>query len=171
MLEHAFMGCPLGSAATAWPILADLFVTPLGTPVDAIALSNDDLINGDTPLAVDWDTHWQGASRGFQRLQVKIEADTRHPAYEDAADGQQASDGSMCVATVSVLLLIWWCIFIRWYGKHCKCSVLEKMLTVTCSTMYFANTALWPLTSWSFDHLPTKHPAHTLMSLSHYLSK
>lgn len=88
MLEHAFMGCPLGSAATVWPILADLFVTPPGTPVGAAALSNDDLINGDTPLAMEWDAHWQGASRGFQRLLVKIEVDTRHPAYEDTADGR-----------------------------------------------------------------------------------
>lgn len=59
---------------------------PPSTPVGAVALSNDDLINGDTPLAVEWDVHWQGASRGFQRLLVKIEVDTRYRAYEDTAD-------------------------------------------------------------------------------------
>lgn len=56
------------------------------TAAASAALSNDDLINGDTSLAVEWDAHWQGASRGFQRLLVKIEVDTRHPAYEDRAD-------------------------------------------------------------------------------------
>lgn len=86
MLEHAFMGCPFESAATVRPILADLFATPPGIAAAGAALSNDDLINGDTPLAVEWDAHWQGASRGFQRLLVKIEEDTRHRAYEDTAD-------------------------------------------------------------------------------------
>ncbi|MEQ2248776.1 hypothetical protein ILYODFUR_022491 [Ilyodon furcidens] len=44
-------------AATAWPIAADLFATAIGTSAAEAALSNDDLINGDTLLAVEWDAH------------------------------------------------------------------------------------------------------------------
>lgn len=106
-----------GSAATAWPIAADLFATAIGTSAAGAALSNDDLINGDTLLAVEWDAHWQGASRGFQRLMVKIEKDMRHSACEDEANGGQASERSGCAASVNVLLLIWWCVFILYAGN------------------------------------------------------
>lgn len=76
-----FRECSNSLTYSCWSICD----TP-STPVGAAALSNDNLINGDTPLAMEWDVHWQGASRGFQRLSVKIDVDTRHPAYEDTAD-------------------------------------------------------------------------------------
>jgi len=53
VLEHAISGYPSGSAATVRPIVANLFATPPGTSAAEAALSNDDLINGDTPLAVE----------------------------------------------------------------------------------------------------------------------
>lgn len=132
VLEHVSLRCPSGSAATARPIVADLFANtpfpfPRGTSAAGVSLSNDDLINGDTPLAVEWDGHWQGASMGFQRPMVKIEADMRHPAYEDAELRGQTSGRSGCVSSVNVLLLIWRRVFIL-CAVNVVCLRLRKWL-------------------------------------------